>query len=133
VRVVLDTTVLTSALLVPGGTCEPLLRLCLEGRTQLITSAALLAELARVLRRLGWDRDQIVEALAVLAATAAWVSPPGRAGPGLRVVRADPADDRVLEAALDGDADVVVTEDRHLLELGAWREIPIKDPGAFLS
>jgi uncharacterized protein len=132
-RLVLDTTVLIPALLVPGGGCEPLLRLCLEGRAQLITSTALLGELTRVLRRLGWDREQIVEAIAILAATAAWVSPLGRAGPGLRVVRAHPADDRVLEAALDGDADVVVTRDRHLLELDAWREIPIKNPGAFPS
>ncbi len=37
----------------------------------------------------------------------------------------DPADDRVLEAALEGAAEVIISGDRHLLRLGTWREIPI--------
>ena len=38
---------------------------------------------------------------------------------------ADDEDNRILELALDADADLVVTEDSHLLELSPWRGVPI--------
>ena len=37
----------------------------------------------------------------------------------------DPDDDRILVAALEGGAQYVVTEDKHLLRLGTWRGIAI--------
>ena len=45
---------------------------------------------------------------------------------------ADPADDRVLEAARAFDADVIVCGDRHLLDLGTWSEIEIISPAEFI-
>lgn len=42
-----------------------------------------------------------------------------------RVVRADPDDDIVINAAHDGRADYIVTGDRHLLRMGEFRGIPI--------
>jgi len=38
---------------------------------------------------------------------------------------ADEEDNRILELTLDADADLVVTEDHHLLELSPWRTVPI--------
>lgn len=49
------------------------------------------------------------------------------------VVTDDPDDDRVLEAAYAGTADVIVSGDRHLLHLGSWREIRIEKVSAFLE
>lgn len=46
----------------------------------------------------------------------------------LTVVAADPDDDRVLECAIEGEADLLVTGDRHLLHLGTFRSIPIVRP-----
>ncbi len=37
----------------------------------------------------------------------------------------DPDDDYILAAALEGGAQYVVTEDKHLLRLGTWRGIAI--------
>jgi predicted nucleic acid-binding protein len=51
----------------------------------------------------------------------------------VQVVRADPADDRVLEAARAFDADVIVSGDRHLLDLGALSEIEIVSPAEFIA
>lgn len=51
----------------------------------------------------------------------------------LSVVAADPDDDRVLEAALAFGAALIVSGDRHLLDLGAWREIEILGPARFAS
>jgi predicted nucleic acid-binding protein len=49
------------------------------------------------------------------------------------VVRDDPSDNRVLECAEAGDADVIVSGDRHILELGSFKGIPIVTPAAFLD
>jgi hypothetical protein len=40
----------------------------------------------------------------------------------------DPADTRVLEAAAEGEATVVISGDRHLLTLGTWRGIRSRRP-----
>jgi len=130
VRAVLDTNVLVSAFLFPGGSPEHVYRAALEGRIELVTSRPLLAELGRVLSsKFGWEEPWVEEAVAQVARIGTVVEPRET----VRVVRADPADDRVLEAALAGRAEVVVSGDRHLLRLGRWREIEILDPAAFLE
>ena len=50
-----------------------------------------------------------------------------------RVVNEDPADDRVLEAAAAGEAEVIVSGDLDLLRLRSWRGIRIVKPAVFLS
>lgn len=48
-------------------------------------------------------------------------------------VSRDPDDDQILEAALSGDADLIVSGDEDLLVLGHFREIPIVSARAALS
>ena len=48
-------------------------------------------------------------------------------------VSRDPADDKFLEAAIEGHAQYVVTGDKDLLALKAHRDIRIVRPAAFLS
>jgi predicted nucleic acid-binding protein len=38
---------------------------------------------------------------------------------------ADPYDNRILECAAEGKADLIVSNDHHLLELKIWNQIPI--------
>jgi hypothetical protein len=71
-------------------------RLALEGHFEIGTSPTLLAEFVRVLgQKLGWIPDQVEAAVAQVTRLAAVVEP----SETVQVVRADPADDRVLEAA----------------------------------
>ncbi len=49
------------------------------------------------------------------------------------VVKADPTDDKFLEAAIAGSADVIVSGDHHLLELKEFRAIPILSAREFLD
>lgn len=51
----------------------------------------------------------------------------------LDAVPDDPDDNRVLECALAGDADFIVTGDKHLLRLGAYKHIPILTVRKFLQ
>jgi putative PIN family toxin of toxin-antitoxin system len=43
----------------------------------------------------------------------------------------DPNDDKFLEVALNGRADVIITGDADLLALNPWREIRIVNPAEY--
>jgi len=129
-KAVLDTNVLISSYVFPGGKPEAVYRLALEGRLEIGTSRTLLAEFGRVLdRKFGWSPDRVEAAVAQMTRIASVVEP----GETVQVVRADPADDRVLEAARAFGADVIVSGDRHLLDLGACNEIEIVSPAEFMA
>lgn len=129
-RAILDTNVLISAYVFPGGTPEAVYRLALEGRLEIGTSRTLLAEFGRVLAgKFGWLPGRVEAAVAQLTRIAVVVEPSEAA----QVVTADPADDRVLEAARTFGADVIVSGDRHLLDLGTWGRIEILSPAAFIA
>lgn len=129
-RVVADTNVLVSALVFPGGAPETFYRLVLAGRIELVSSAALLSELARVLTdKFGWEPYRAQRAVEQLVRLAEIVEP----REPVTDIAADPADNRVLEAAAEGGAEAIVSGDGHLLELGSWRAIPTERPAEFLA
>ncbi len=45
----------------------------------------------------------------------------------------DPNDDFILECALIGDADLIVTGDKDLLSIGVYKAIRIVTPGEYLD
>ncbi len=51
----------------------------------------------------------------------------------LNVITDDPDDNRVLECAVKGHVDYIVTGDRHLLKLSAYEAIPIVTVREFLD
>ena len=120
-RVVFDSNVFISAFVIPGSQGERAFLLARSGWFALHTSVAILTETARVLRlKFGQDDADIRQALRQISRAAVVGQPASR----LRVV-ADEADNRILECALQGKADLVVTGDRHLLKLRRFEEIPI--------
>ena len=120
-RVVFDSNVFVSAFVIPGSQGERAFLLARSGRFALHTSVAILTETARVLRlKFGQDDADIRQALRQISRAAVV----GKRASKLRVV-ADEADNRLLECALEGKADLVVTGDRHLLKLRRFEEIPI--------
>lgn len=129
-RAVLDTNVLISAFVFPGGAPEHVYRRAIEGRITLITSRPLLSELGRVLtEKFGWESAYAEEVLTQLVRIAVVVDPTEQ----IADITDDPADNRVLEAAAEGEADVIVSGDRHLMRLGAWRGIRILTPAAAMN
>jgi putative PIN family toxin of toxin-antitoxin system len=128
-RAVLDTNVIVSGL---GWRGAPAVILDAVGddRLVLVTSAPLLAELRRVLEypRLA----KVIQGgaqLADLVASSGVVVVPNRV---LTVVR-DDDNNRVLEAAIEGAADYIVSGDADLLDLGSFQGIPIITPGEFAA
>jgi predicted nucleic acid-binding protein len=51
----------------------------------------------------------------------------------LSIVKEDPSDNRCLECAIEGEADHVVTRDKHLLALEECQRIEIMPPCEFLD
>lgn len=111
-RVVVDTNVLVSAFVFPGGPPDRLWRLGIDGAFRAVTSPALMAELTRVLaQRFDWDRTSIDRMMRHVVRVADVVPAPRSRTPRLR----DPDDDELLAVATVIGA-AVVTGDRDLLD-----------------
>ena len=129
-RVVLDTNVIVSGLNFPGNE-RHVLELALVGRFELCLSPFILSEVAGVLVcKFGWSEERSAQALQMLR-DAATVIEPQRRPP---VIEHSPADNRILECALEASAELLVTGDRrHLLPLGEHLNTKILNAPLFLS
>ncbi|MDO8729732.1 MAG: putative toxin-antitoxin system toxin component, PIN family [Candidatus Omnitrophota bacterium] len=128
-RTVLDTNVVISGLLFTGPP-HRILQFAIRRKILPVTSPVLLEELTGVLRTKFKYPASVAETV-----TAEWADLCERIEPITRLaaVPQDPSDNRVLECAVDGKAETVVTGDRHLLALGTFRNIPILRPQEFLD
>ena len=130
-RVVVDTNVLISRLLLPASVSARAVRQIVE-HSQLLASEATLTELADVLSRDKFDR---------------YVDVSDRQAFFLQLVRIvervpitylvhgsrDQKDDMFLELAVNGHADYIVSGDQDLLLLSPFRDIPILNPARYLE
>jgi putative PIN family toxin of toxin-antitoxin system len=108
-RVVLDTNVIVSALLVPSGTQASVLLLALRGHIALYVSPAALAEYEEVLRRprLKLQPAHIEAALASIREVAYLVEPTQTLS-----ISIHESDNRFLECAEAAEANYIVTGNR---------------------
>jgi putative PIN family toxin of toxin-antitoxin system len=129
VRVVFDTNIFVSALILPDSRAEEALTRVIEGRDRLILSKSILDELLGVLaRKFSRDREELARVAVWLGELAEWVHPTHRLN-----VAADEADNRILECALAGKAEVIVTGDKGLLRLRTFEGIGIVNLRDYLS
>jgi len=121
-RVVLDTNVLVSAIISDGKSRE-LLRRGIANQFSIITSDLILKELVTVLNRPKFktSEDEINRIIRAFIKSAEIVSVKSK----LEAVKQDPKDNIIIETAYDGNADIVVSGDSHLLVLKAFRGIKI--------
>ena len=128
-RVVLDTNVYFSAFTHPLGPPFRIWQKAVTGNFILLVSPTILREIAHVLRDvLQWQEAEIVAQLKLVAKVAEIVSPTVP----FRVIAEDPTDDRILECAVAGRADLIVSGDNHLRKLKSFRNIVIVRPTDFL-
>ncbi len=115
-RVVFDTNILVSALVLPGGRADEALTRVVEGTDRLLLSKPILDELLDVLaRKFSRDREQLARVAVGLEELAEWVRPARRI-----TAAADEPDNRILECASAGRADAIVTGDKALLQLRSF-------------
>lgn len=129
-RVVIDTNVLVSGLFSTTSTPAQAVEKAVT-TAQLVATLDTLRELIEKLHSPKFDRyvrrerrDALLERVASLVEIIEVLQP-------LRASR-DPKDDKFLEAAVNGRADVIVTGDRDLLHLNPFRGIAIVTPADYL-
>lgn len=129
-KIVCDTNILISGILF-GGKPREILRLCSSGAETNCISPDFLKKVEEVLLRPKFDlkEKQVYEIIRLFRDTFMLVSPDER----LSVVTADPDDNRILEAALSVEADVIVSGDARLVDLFKWNNIPVLSPDTFLK
>ena len=126
-RLVLDTNVYISAILFDGLPELPV-RLARANRITLLISEPIIAELIGVLRsKFAWTEQQLGDVEKELRTLASVI----RTKSEMTVVSDDDADNRVLECAVDGRADLIISGDRHLVKLGSFAGMRILSPRAF--
>ena len=121
-RAVLDTNVLISAIISDGKSRE-LLKKGITNQFSILISDFILKELVTVIRRPKFktSEDEAQRTLLALIRTADVVNVKSK----IKAVKEDPKDDMIIETAVDGGADVIVTGDSHLLRLKTFEGIKI--------
>jgi putative PIN family toxin of toxin-antitoxin system len=126
VRVFLDTNVLVSAF-ATRGLCADVVRLVLAEHT-LLTGEVVISELRRALQRRLKLPSELIDSIEEFLRNYEVVPKP--AAPAQVDIR-DPEDRWVLASAMAAEADLLVTGDHDLLELGSKAPLRIVDPRGF--
>jgi putative PIN family toxin of toxin-antitoxin system len=129
-KAVVDTNVFVSSFF--GGNPRKVIDLWKTGDLTLCLSAPIVEEYTAVLRRLGLDGEDELGELLDLLARGTHLLFAGKT-PKLSIVRDDPADDKLIECAVALKADVIITGDRALHEIGDYMGIRILNPQEFLK
>ena len=128
-RVVFDTNILFSAV---GwlGNPHQCVQAARQGKCLSLTCESILAELAEKLQlKRGLDAGKTAEITGEIRAFSKIIVIPGT----LKVIVADPDDDAILECAVIGQAQYLVSGDRHLLAVGNYQGIQIVKAAEFLA
>lgn len=134
-KIVLDTNVVISGFLIPGGPPGKIVDLWAENKLTVVVSQALIEEYFDVLLRPKFKRaGTIIERQDLLMGllemeNSIFVYP----GIRLDVIREDPEDNRVLECAVEGKVQYIISGDEHLLALKEFQGIVIVSPAEFIT
>jgi len=129
VRVVFDTNIFVSALMFPGRQAEKALERIVAGHDHLLISQSITDEVLTVLaRKFRQDAEQLAHDAILLAQIGEIIATRQR----LTLLKDDP-DNRILECAVAGRADLIVTGDRELLDLKQFEGIRIVSLRSYLD
>lgn len=129
-KVFLDTNILISAL---GWKGKPrfIFEKCLHGELELVTSPNQMEELKRVMDypKFNFTEEQKAAFLSIILEIATMVEIPGK----VKMIEDDPDDDAMLETAVVGNVDYLISGDPHLLKLNEFAKVKIVTASEFLG
>ncbi|PIX30867.1 putative toxin-antitoxin system toxin component, PIN family [Candidatus Berkelbacteria bacterium CG_4_8_14_3_um_filter_39_27] len=128
-RVVLDTNIYLSGIIF-GGNCRHILDLMIKKKIRVIISPAILLEISQKLKqKFKWSQNQIFTVIKTLIKSTKVIQPKIK----IRAVKMDKSDDKIIEAAVAGRTNYIVSGDQHLLKIKQYQKIKIVTPTEFLS
>jgi putative PIN family toxin of toxin-antitoxin system len=128
-KAVFDTNIFVSALAIPGGQAERAVDLVIDARVNLCISKEIIHEVLGVLGR------KFSKGTEELSRTAVFLSELAKLVASRRklAILDDEPDNRILECAVAGHADIIVTGDRAILRLQRFKGIRILSLRQFLD
>jgi uncharacterized protein len=128
-RIVIDTNVLISSFF--GGNPKKVIDLWKSGSAILCLTQEILEEYLRVMARLPIAPETKSKLVTILQEkrNIELVNPSRH----YAIIPEDPEDDKFIDCAVEAQADYIISGDRHLLQVKAFRDIPIYSPKEFLK
>ncbi|MBM3239005.1 putative toxin-antitoxin system toxin component, PIN family [Candidatus Poribacteria bacterium] len=135
VKVVIDTNLVASATIVSVGHSAPILDAWRAGKFQIVTSPQIIEEMKQVLfyKRIRKRSFMTEDEVLILLDSLEHSSIQTKGELQLKVVDADPADDKFIIAAIEGKTSYIVSGDQHLKDIGEYQGIKIISPTEFLK
>jgi putative PIN family toxin of toxin-antitoxin system len=129
-KVVIDTNVFISGLNFAGKPGQ-VLELFARGEVDVCVSPFILLELRNILTgRFQWKDEQVTRILSFIEEKTTMIQPKRR----LSVIKGKDADNRILECAVEGKVDYLISGDkRHILPLREYSGIKTISPDEFLG
>ena len=134
IRVTVDTNVLISATFWSGDS-EKIIELVEKGEIELVLSVAILREYAEVLQykeiqdKIRDKNLRIRRSIQKIASISICTYPKEK----VHAIEEDTDDNRILECAIAGNVDYLITQDKHLLKLAEYQGIKIITPKELLK
>ena len=134
-KIVIDANLFASALRKPDSNPGKILDLVQQNQVELILSPAVIKEIKRILlypkikkyhRKTPEEIDAYFEDILMFA----WIV---EGNETVEVIKDDPTDNKYLACAFEGEADYIVSGDRHLLNIENYQGIEIIKAKAFLN
>jgi uncharacterized protein len=98
--------------------------------SQIALSQPIIDETMRVLKnKFGWLEAELRDGLLVMESCTTKISPLET----VTAVLGDPTDDRILQCAVAGRSEFLISGDKHLLKLGSFRRVKIVKTVEFLA
>ncbi len=128
-KVVVDTNGYVSAFNFGGPPLEILI-LAIRGEIATSASPSILKEVEGVLlRKFKWPAEQVREVISTIHRFTQPVVPQEK----IDLLKEDESDNRILDCAVEANAHVIVSGDKHLQTLGTFRGIVVMSPREFLD
>ncbi len=129
-RVVIDTNIFVSSFI--GGNPRRIIDLWKKGRITLCLSKEILDEYFEVLQRIGLKNEEELKELLSLLSKGVNIIFTAKT-PKIKAVKDDPDDDKFIECAVALKAEVIVSGDKAVKEIGDYMGIRILSPRQFVD
>ncbi len=124
IKIVFDTNIYIAAFL-RDGLSAVLMRKAVGKSFELVASKEILAELSRkLIKKFGYKKSLVLKFINSMSGYVTIVKP----SEIIDIIREDDSDNRILEAAVEGSADLIVSMDKYLLKLKKYKGIAIVHP-----
>ena len=134
-KIVIDANLFASALIKPHSNPGRILDLVKQNQLELILSPAIIQEIKRILlypklQKHHHKTAQEIDAYFEDVLMFAWIVEGEKT---VDIIKDDPADNKYLSCACEGEANYIISGDHHLLDLKAYEGIEILNAQSFLS